>query len=353
MPAMSELRVVNAGRVGAARSQALWHGIASAMAADERPTLSFCRSTAAYVCLGYHHPLADIDLEACRRRDLPILRRRIGGGPVYMDGDQLLFQLTMPAGRAPVGVDRLYRTLLGPAVTAFRALGAAARLSGVNDIAVGDRKISGTGAGQIGDAVTVVGNVIFAFPYEQMVEVLNLPSEGMRRRCLALMRRHLAPIDAVVGGTSGNRNGQPVSEDEARGALIRAYGEAMERTACEGELTDREEEEIGGWEKRLADPEWVAGPPPPARSAHRVKIHAEVWALRAQDGDWGLEYSVVGGVLQDVEVATPGLNGGGERLAAALSGLPADVTALARRLEPFGEAGRRVAAIAAPGLHLR
>jgi len=314
---MTELRVVDAGAVGAARSQALWHGIASAMAPDARPTLSFCRSTEPYVCLGYHHPLADIDRDACRRRGLPILRRRIGGGPVYMDGAQLLFQLTMPAARAPAGVDRLYRTLLGPAVTAFRALGAAARLAGVNDIAVGDRKISGTGAGQIGDAVTVVGNVIFAFPYERMVEILSLPSEGMRRRCLELMRRHLAPIDEVIGGP-------PVSEEGARVELIRAYSAALGLTVCRGELTAHEEAEIAGWEARLVDPEWVAGPPPPIRTAQRVKINAEVWASHLRDGDWKLEFSVVAGRLHDVELTAPYLNGQGDMMASILTELPAE-----------------------------
>ena len=91
------LRLVDAGDVGAYRSQALWHGIASAMRSDSPPTLSFCRPTEPYVGLGYHRSLAEIDLDICRRRGLPVIRRQIGGGPVYLESDQLFFQHTLPA----------------------------------------------------------------------------------------------------------------------------------------------------------------------------------------------------------------------------------------------------------------
>ncbi len=42
-----DLRIIDAGPVGAFRSQALWHGLASAMAEGSTPTLSFCRPTGA------------------------------------------------------------------------------------------------------------------------------------------------------------------------------------------------------------------------------------------------------------------------------------------------------------------
>ena len=95
-----ELRVVDAGTVGAWRSQALWHGIASAMDASSPPVLSLCRPAEPYVGLGYHRSLDELDLDACRRLDLPVIRRQIGGGPVYVDGEQLFFQITLTAARA-------------------------------------------------------------------------------------------------------------------------------------------------------------------------------------------------------------------------------------------------------------
>ena len=263
-----KLRVVDAGDAGAYRSQALWHGIASAMPPGATPTLSFCRPIEPYVGLGYHRSLAEIDLEACRRLGLPVIRRRIGGGPVYLDRDQLFFQITLPADRAPARVDRLYERCLEPAVAAFRSLGLAARRNGANDLSVDDRKVSGTGAGRIGDGVTVVGNVISRFPHERMIEILALPNERSRRECLRLMRRHVSCLEAENLGAVGF--------DEARQALVEAYGRAFGEP-LESSLTEAEEEAVSEWSDRFQDSAWLDGPSPPPPRPRRIKISADAW----------------------------------------------------------------------------
>lgn len=353
------LRVIDAGTVSAFRSQSLWHGVAQAMAAGAAPVLSLCRPASAYVGLGFHSPLADVDLEACRRRGLPVIRRQIGGGAVWIDSDQLFFQITLSAERAPAAVDRLYRRLLAPALAAFRELGLDARLRGVNDLAAGDRgdrKISGTGAGRIGAAVTVVGNVIFRFPPERMVEVLDLPSPHFRRACLALMRRHVASLADLGLGA--------VTFADARAALIRAYAAGLGLTAREDALAPAEEAAARRWEERFADPEWqagstasgVAGGGEPVRRA--VKICAGVWLYAAREasaesaGAASLEAAVIEGRIESVTLCIPGTNGTAAAIGRQLTGQPAAPAAIAARLAAFGEPGRRVAALLAPAARL-
>ena len=327
----ARMRVVDAGDAGAYRSQALWHGIASAMRPGAAPTLSFCRPIEPYVGLGYHRSLAELDLETCRRLSLPIIRRQIGGGPVYLDGDQLFFQITLPADRAPGRVDRLYELCLEPAVEAFRDLGLATHRNGANDISIGDRKVSGTGAGRIGDGVTVVGNVIFRFPHQRMVEVLALPGDRLRRECLRLMRRH---VSSLAG--EGLRE---VDFDQAREALISVYGRAFGEPR-EGSLTEAEEVEIRSWEERFQAPEWLAGPDPPPPVARRIKISADAWIVAAEAENLTLEVSIVGGRVEQARVHAEGLDG--ERIRQQLTGVPARPGALRQALEPFGEDGERI-----------
>ncbi len=337
---MPELRVLDAGRVDAGRSQYLWHGIASAMAPGAPPTLSLCQPAEPYVCLGYHHPLEEVDRKVCRERGWPVLRRQIGGGPVYLDGDQLLFQLTLPLDRAPARVDTLYRRFLSPAIDAFRSLGVRAEFRGANDIAVGERKISGTGAGQIGEAVTVVGNVIFRFPHQRMVDALSLPTATMRAECLSLMRRYVSSLESEAPA---------VTRERAADALVRAYSRALELRPAAGELSAREQEAIRGWEERSRDPVWLAGPVPVRWSQRRVKICADVWVYFCRDRDLTVETSVVGGRFQRVAIAARDLNGIGEEMSARLTGRSAERRRVASELEPFGEAGRRVSALLANG----
>ncbi len=331
------LRVVDAGDAGAYRSQALWHGIASAMRPGATPILSFCRPGSPYVGLGYHRSLAEIDLDACRRLGLAVIRRRIGGGPVYLDADQLFFQITLPADRAPARVDRLYELCLEPAAEAFRALGLAVRLGGATDLSIADRKVSGTGAGRIGDGVTVVGNVMFDFPHERMVEVLALPGDRLRRECLRLMKRHVSSLRG-----EGHVD---VGFDDARGAWVDAYRRAF-GDPCESSLSEAEEIEIRGWEDRFRNPEWLAGPDQPPPTAHRIKISANAWIVAAAEDGLAVEASIANGMMERVRIDAEDLDG--ERLGERLAGIPARPEALRRALAPFGEHGARVARLLEP-----
>ncbi len=277
MTAARELRVIDAGRVPAPRSQSLWHGIASAMRADDLPVLSFCQPADPYVCIGFHRRLSEINLTACAEMGLSVFRRQIGGGPVYCDSDQLFFQITMPAGRAPASVDRLYREWLEPAAEALRALGIEARLECVNEIVVEDRKLSGTGAGRIGDAVTVVGNVIFRFPHSVMARVIALP-DGARREFLSLMRRHVSSLE--LEGLSH------VTMEEATAALVDAFAMAFGLAPVADEPRRAELSAMEAWERRFRHESWLRGPESKADSTLTVKVRAGVWLVVAEDGSF-------------------------------------------------------------------
>ncbi len=300
-------------------------------------TLSFCRPIEPYVGLGYHRSLAEIDSDACRRLGLPVIRRRIGGGPVYLDSDQLFFQLTLPADRAPARVDRLYELCLEPGAQAFRALGLDALRNGANDISVGERKLSGTGAGRIGDGVTVVGNVIFRFPHERMVEVLALGGSRSRRECLRLMRRHVSSL--------AGEGLEDVGFEEARAALIEAYGRAFGRPH-DSTLDETEERAIREWEERFRDPAWLAGPQQPRPGARQIKTSAGAWLVIAAGDGVAVEASIAGGRIERVRIDAERLDA--EGLARELTGLPARSGALRRALEPFGEGGSTVMALLEP-----
>jgi len=338
------LRIIDAGDVGAVRSQSLWHGVASAMTPDTPPTLSFCRPLEPYVCQGYHRPLAELDLDACRGAGIRVLRRQLGGGPVYIDRDQLFFQLTVPAHRAPLAVRRLYREFLAPAVAAFRTMGLDARLSGPNDIAVSDRKISGTAAGRIGDGVTVVGNVIFRFPHERMVRTLSFPTPDMRHECLRLMQRHVTSL--------ARTDAAGISVDAARRALVAAYARALGARAEPVAPSSVETRAIELWDDRMTDPEWIEGPASGAGPVRQVKISADVWVTAAAGRGMFVEVSVAGGTIDRVSIRDETMNGETQRMAAAVAGAPADLTEIRRRLEPFHNDGRRALELIRPGLEL-
>jgi len=186
-------------RVAWQHSQGLYH----AAAYLKREAVIVVRPATPYVCIGYHQDARqEIDLEFAARHDLAVFRREVGGGAVYLDSQQLFYQFVlrrdhpaMPASKA-----ELYRRFLEPVAETYRAFGVEARYRPVNDIVTAEgRKISGTGAGEIGDMIVLVGNFILDFDYDRMSKVLRVPDEKFRDKVYKTMRDNLTTIQRETG----------------------------------------------------------------------------------------------------------------------------------------------------------
>src|SRR5579859_3742502 len=314
------MRLLELGALDPLRSQTTYHAIAAGVSAGAPPTLSLLWPDRPYVSIGRHRSLTELDLVECRRRGLAVIRRQIGGGPVYLDQHQLFFQITLPVASAPAGVEASYRALLAPAVEAFRRLGIAAALVPPNDICVDGRKLSGTGMARIADALICVGNIIFDFDYEAMVRILAL-DPPMRRGFGALQRRYLT--------TLGSELGRAVTHAEARDALIGAYAEAFGELVP-GTLSAYEVRARDRLDIQFASAAWLSGGElGPADEVRQTKVRggARIFDVRIERGSADLRatFSVVDGRLEAVEFASPALSARARRaLARAICGVAAE-----------------------------
>jgi len=320
------MRLLEFGALDPLRSQTTYHAIAAGVSAGAPPTLSLLWPDRPYVSIGRHRSLAELDLVECRRRGLVVIRRQIGGGPVYLDQRQLFFQITLPVASAPAGVEASYRVLLAPAVEAFRRLGVAAALVPPNDICVDGRKLSGTGMARIGDALVCVGNLIFDFDYEAMVRVLAL-DPLMRRGFGALQRRYLTTLRRELG--------REVPREETRDALVGVYAEAFGELVP-GTLTRYEERARDQLDILFASPAWLSGGDlGPADAVRQTKVRggARVFDIRIERGSAELRatFSVVDGRLEAIEFTSLALSTRVRRaLARAICGVAAERDALLR-----------------------
>ncbi len=300
------LRVIDFGSVSPLRSQTLWHAIARGVSAGAPPTLSFMRPDAPYVSIGYHRRLDEVDREECRRRGLPVFRRMVGGGPVYIDDGQLFFQITVPAGRAPAVRGRALRTLLQPAVDAFRDVGVAASLEDQGDIVVEDRKISGHGAGQIEQAVIVVANLITRFDHGAAAHIMAAPDAATTRALEAMMRRYVAATPVPLG--------------QFTAAVVRRYADALGLDPAPSGLTDVEDAALAALDAEFVDDDWLAGTARSVPPVWRVKIKAGVHVAHAVGDGARVRLSVAHGRIVDALFVDPALNGVAEGLARAARG---------------------------------
>lgn len=291
---LPELRVIDFGRVSALRSQTLWHALAYGVSQGGPPTLSFMRPSRPYVGLGYHRRLEEADIDACREAGLPVFRRMVGGGVVYLDQHQQFFQVCLPVASVSRNRERALRQLLSPAVAAFRAVGVPAELDDDLEIVVGEAKICGHGAAQIEEAVVVVGNLIEEFDHIAAARVLALPDE-VRAEVARLMERFVMAT--------------PADSAAFRSAAIAAYGEALGLEPVSGWLSAYERERLLEIDGRFLSQAWLRGPRRPDPQCGEVKVRAGVHVVwTEQEGNRALA-TVVRGHVERMQGSDPGLDG--------------------------------------------
>jgi lipoate-protein ligase A len=192
------MELYDLGSVGWAESQLVYH----ALPRLGREALVLVSPADPYVCIGYHQDLdQEVDVEFCRANGLPIFRREVGGGGTYLDNDQLFYQLIVHKDNplAPRDKAAFYQRFLQPPIDTYRQLGIPAAYKPVNDIVAHNRKISGNGAGEIGDYLVLVGNLILDFNYQKMSRVLKVPDEKFRDKVYKSLQENLSTIRRELG----------------------------------------------------------------------------------------------------------------------------------------------------------
>jgi lipoate-protein ligase A len=270
---MEPIRILDIGLVSPMRSQAIYHGVAYAMQPDTPDTIILVGPTEPYVCIGYHQELEkEVDVDYCREHGLPIYRREVGGGAVYLDKGQVFTQWIFHRDRLPASLEERFALYIKPLVDTYQSLGIPAHHRPVNDVHVQGKKIGGTGAAQMGDAEVVVGSLMFDFNFELMARVLKVPSEKMRDKIYQSLNEYMTTMTRQLGQTP--------DYEVVKREYIRQVVDVLGRPA---EYTDPTPEELAvteELEQRFASDEWLyqkGG----LRQTGAVKIHADVYLVEA------------------------------------------------------------------------
>ncbi|MCF8032332.1 MAG: lipoate--protein ligase family protein [Desulfarculaceae bacterium] len=264
---LDTMHLYRLGRVSWQESQLAYHALAHL----GREGLVLCSPERPYVSVGYSQdPAQELDLAYCAEAGLPVFRREVGGGAVYLDRHQLFWQVVLKRNHPLVSLNRqrFYNRLLAPVVAAYQDLGAPARVAPVNDVAVGGRRIAGTGAGEIGDSVAFVGNLMRRFDCAAMARVLRAPDEAFRRCFHGHMESQLTSLRRELGAKR-----EAALDDEALyDCLAARFAEVLgplEKRTVDDELRSAMER-LG---RRLLSPEWTYRRRKP-RPHRKVKVRA-------------------------------------------------------------------------------
>jgi lipoate-protein ligase A len=245
------LRLLDMGSVDPLDSQAVYHGLAEAAKPSDDPSLILIRPNAPYVCVGAHQELdKEVDVAYCQEAGLPLYRRHVGGGAVLLDPDQLFFQFVVPNGHLSKGpVTDLFPYFIEPVVDTYRSFGVEAEFRPVNDIHVAGRKIGGTGAATIGEAVVLVGSFMYRFDRDTMARALHVSSEKFRDKLRAALNDYVASMDELLS--------ELPSQEELQGAFAEALRNRLGWQAEPGQVSDAEWAAVAEARQGLTDPDWL------------------------------------------------------------------------------------------------
>ena len=271
-----EWRLLRLGALEPLKAQALYEAVAIAVGRGlVGRTVILCHPASPYVCIGYHQELEkEVDVDFCRSRGLPIIRRTLGGGATYLDSQQEFYQIVAPEDEFPKPVGEAFRHFLQATVYVYRAFGLPAEYKPLNDVVIGGRKASGNGAGTFEGSAILVGNVILDMNYDMMARVLKVPDEKFRDKLAKSMRDWVTSLKRELGYIPPREKIQEL--------LVEGY-EKIGMKLVPGELTREEvrifEEEV---KPRHLSEDWLRMPEMRHPSLGRaVKVMAGVKVVEA------------------------------------------------------------------------
>ncbi len=249
------------GAVDWLTTQTLYHGIAEL--GEEAVVL--CWPTSPYVSLGCHQDGDEFDPSS----KLPALRRRVGGSLVYLDDQQVFFQVILNPSRFP-DVRRpmdWYRLALNPVVNYLADLGLRAELNPPADILVNGRKVSGNAGGQIDDRMVIVGNLLLDFPRDMMVQARYAPHPRLKEAFATSLDEHLMTLRQLVSDT--------LTPTAVMEGLTRHFADAFSGQVMPAPW-DRWSATLAVVGQELQDPEWLRAPGM-RLPFHQIKVREGVY----------------------------------------------------------------------------
>jgi lipoate-protein ligase A len=230
------------GATNMAIDEALWRG---RQAGTSPPTLRFFAWTPPCLSLGYGQPLeGSVDVDACRRLGVGLVRRPTGGGAIYHDGPahELTYSVTGTAADLGIGPDLLdtYHWIGRALLRGLNELGAGAEMvavsggggpapafcfarTGAFEIEVGGRKLVGSAQRRRGTSFLQHGAVLLGV------------DEARLRAVFPTTRDPLSTMTTLEAAT-GRRPGF----DDVALALAAAFGREHGLTLVPGGLSDEE-----------------------------------------------------------------------------------------------------------------
>ena len=181
-------RLIEQSANPAPMNMAIEHAIYESVAnGRECPTVRFYRWKNSSVSIGAYQNAKEINLDACKKHNIDVVRRMTGGRAVFHDKNDFTYSVIAPIKVFNYSIENAYREICSWIIDALSDLGINASLENKNDIVVDGKKISGNASKLMNKGVYLQhGTLIYDVDFEVMPLVLNVPTDLAKEKIASI-----------------------------------------------------------------------------------------------------------------------------------------------------------------------
>ena len=236
---MALWRVLRTGYSSAAMNMAIDQAVMEARREGRvHNTLRVYQWEPSAVSIGYFQGIEEeVDLNACKKHGVDVVRRLTGAGAVFHDKKgEVTYSIIFGEGdvELPGPVKDSYPILCSGIVDGLERLGIEAGFRPINDIVVGEKKISGSAQTRRWGCILQHGTLLYDVDPRLMFTLLRVPNEKIRDKMIAAVEERVTSVRHETGGI--------VSIQEVEEALIEGFANVLDMDVSSEDLSPGEME---------------------------------------------------------------------------------------------------------------
>lgn len=183
-------RIIEQAPYSAAMNMAIDHSIYESIANGKQlPTIRFYKWIPSSISLGAYQNAKEINLLACKRNNIRIVRRMTGGRAVFHDKMDFTYSVIAPIKVFNYSIESAYRQICSWIINSLGELGIKASLENRNDIMVDGKKISGNAARAMDKGIYLQhGTLIYDIDMEMMPTALNITKDAVNEKVTSILQ---------------------------------------------------------------------------------------------------------------------------------------------------------------------
>jgi len=212
------------------------------------PTIRLYKWKPSAISIGYFQSMEEeVNMDACKKYGVDVVRRITGGGAVYHDSiGEITYSVVLPVTMFP-DILESYKAIGRCLIAGLNMLGLKAGYAGINDVVVNGRKISGSAQTRRHGIILQHGTILLRANVKKMFSLLRVTEKKIMDKEIKRVEERVTSIEKEIGN---------VKEDEIREAMIKGFQIGLNAELEEGKLNENEIEDAMQLVKKYESREW-------------------------------------------------------------------------------------------------